>query len=214
MKYTKVIIALLVLLSTASLAEAQVVVSQTTASTARVHEKSGREKGWVIRPEFESGWGLNSGPLLVGINGTMAYQINPYFAFGGGLRYDYDIKYDQTNASWMPIFANARAYFCDRKWSPFFDIIAGFNIPIIKGARSYGPDIATEKAIGFTTGGTIGVQFKGFDLGFSGCIINVSRFSKGYHLVGGIEEYSYYEYNNIDMSYTISIAYNFQLSKK
>ena len=56
MKKARIIIVILVLLGAASLAEAQIVVSQTTASTTRFHEKSGREKGVVIRPEGSVGF--------------------------------------------------------------------------------------------------------------------------------------------------------------
>lgn len=205
MKKTKLLIALLVLLGAASLAEAQIVVSSTNASTTRIVPRSGREKGFVIRPEIEAGWGIYELPLLVGITGTASYQINPYFAFGGGLGYEYDyVFYDEMSPypSWMPIFVNARAYFCDRKWSPFLDLKIGYNIPITKGLDDYGERDWSLETYGFTIGGTIGVQYKCFDYGITGRTLKVFR------------DNDYFPNDDMNLgSVTISVAYNFQFKK-
>ena len=89
MKKARIIIVILVLLGAASLAEAQIVVSQTTASTTRFHEKSGREKGLVIRPEILATHDVNHPEgNLINFHATVAYQFNPYYSIGGGLGVD------------------------------------------------------------------------------------------------------------------------------
>lgn len=217
MKKSRIIIALLVLLGAASLAEAQIVVSSTTASTHREKPKSGREKGWVIRPEVEFGTGshFDGG---VGIYGTAAYQLNSYFAFGGGLGYLYDFIYDDPRVTSrpqvIPVFANARAYFIDRKWSPFFDLKLGYLIPLssriyeIYDGYYY---IDTETIRGWYFDPTLGVQFKGFDFGIFARIYNLYRKWEHYDNDGN--------YNNgsehyLQGSFGVSAAYNFQLKKK
>lgn len=165
MKHARIIMAMLVLLVAASLAEAQIVVSSTTASTTHVKKerpKSGREKGWVIRPEIEFGSGYN-GRGNVGVMGTACYQINPYFSVGGGAGYLMEVYYtnkddrhqysgnrhfdfsgsfdfhflNESRPSSIPVFINARVYFMDRKWSPFLDVKLGYVVPIKKGVYSY-----------------------------------------------------------------------------
>ena len=145
--------ALLVLLGAASLAEAQIVVSSTTASTVTIKEKekSGREKGLAIRPEIGIGTGMLD--LEMACFGTVAYQFNPIIAVGGGAGLEYGFDLSRTT---LPIYANARVYFCDRKWSPFLDLNLLYSIPISQNS---------EFAAGFGWNGMIGVQFRKFDTG-------------------------------------------------
>ena len=192
MKHTIIIMAMLMLLGAASLAEAQIVVSSTTASTIR--EKSGREKGLVIRPDLGAGWGVAYGPLLVEINGTIAYQLNPYLAIGVGLGYDYD-RYGDNNLSFLPVFVNARAYFCDRKWSPFLDLKIRYVTNINK-VETYQYGYLSETYVkGLSYGGTLGVQYNNFDFGVSGYFLDVHKDMSGW-------------------AFTINVGYNFQLKKK
>lgn len=210
MKHARIIMAMLVLLGAASLAEAQIVVSSTTASTVR--PKSGREKGLVVRPELEFGHGyVNESHAVggVGIRGTVAYQINPYFAFGGGLGYLYDFPasdYVISTSQVLPIFANARAYFIDRKWSPFFDLQLGYLIPLSKQSQSMTYHTEIKYAQGLYLQPTLGVQFKGFDFGIFG-----SLFTVYYRQEGDNHHYEdHYQIGTIG----VSVAYNFQLKKK
>lgn len=142
MKKVRIIMVMLVLLGMASLADAQIVVSQTTASTTRIHEKSGREKGFVIRPEIAAGFGFWTG-VMYDLNCSFDYQFNPYFSVGAATG-----VYTPGDLVRFPLYANARAYFCDRLWSPFFDVKVG---------------LTTGK--GFRLNGTLGVQYKSFDVG-------------------------------------------------
>lgn len=217
MKKAKLLIALLVLLGAASVAEAQIVVSSTTASTYREKTLSGREKGLVIRPEVELGKGPQIN-MLFGINGTIVYQFNPYFAIGGGIGYDYQKNiYDkvESNASWMPIFFNARAYFCDRKWSPFFDVKIGYNIPVKEGVmkEDYGYRVHTtiENIQGFSIGGTLGVQYKGFDIGVTGHALNYLHIYENISQDGS--EHNTSTESWLSFAVTLSVAYNFQFNK-
>lgn len=69
MKKVSIIMIMLMLLGAASLAEAQIVVSQTTASTIRIYEKSEREKGFYVRPEGAFGFGFfHHNGMLINLN--------------------------------------------------------------------------------------------------------------------------------------------------
>ena len=234
MKKTRLILALALLFSLATLAEAQIVVTSTTASTTHVkkeHPKSGREKGFVLRPEIEYGSGF-MGKGSFGLRGVACYQFNPYWSVGGGLGYLIDF-YDRTmdhsvfvsRPSSIPVFANARVYFIDRKWSPFFDFKIGYMIPLVSGVERYDSTPVnastyyeswirrtdTDTMRGFLISPTLGVQFKGFDFG-----INVTWFNV-YHTR---EEHRHNDfegdvirtnYENRSLGYIgLTIAYNFQ----
>ena len=194
MKHTRIIIALSLLLSIASLAEAQIVVSQTTASTTRVHEKSGRKKGLVIRPEV----GISKDFYMV--DASVAYQFNPYLAFGGGLGFEYCTRdiYESMGALMtgerysmmsLPIFANARVYFCNLKISPFFDIKAGYQIPLTESEVLFAAQVALK---GLFATAMLGAQFKNIDLGVSLAYFEAT----GY-------------YTSVE-TIIVSLAYNFQ----
>ena len=229
MKRTLLII--MMLFGLAALTEAQIVVTSTTASTKHVKKerpKSGREKGLVIRPEFEYGSGF-AGYGNIGINAFVGYQFNPYFAVGGSCGFLLDIYYKGPNShhsnseytfineqrpSSIPLYANARVYFIDRKWSPFLDLKLGYLIPIRDGKYSYektyyysgtiGHGKVTETMLGFTFGGTLGVQFKGFDLGITAQSLKI-------HHVDNYDQHSYVVDENQHLGYFgISIAYNIQ----
>ena len=215
MKKARIIMALLVLLGAASLAEAQIVVSSTTASTTRIQPKISREKGLVIRPAIDLGLVSYKGPII-GINGTLDYQFNAYFAIGGGFGYDYDFY--SGGMSWIPLFANARVYFCERQWSPFFELNVGYDIPItnsIEENTSWGTyenyeDLRTFQIENFFIGGILGIQYNGFDFGIA------VRYLNGFHTFeryvnGSLLQYD--ETGDPGVSISINFGYNFQLSK-
>lgn len=78
------------------------------------------------------------------ING---YQINPYFSlgFGTGLRYYFDV-----DAAVIPVFADFRANFLEKKVSPYLSIGIGYSFDATDGFNS----------IGFLLNPTVGVSFK------------------------------------------------------
>ena len=200
MKHARIIIALLMLLGASSLAEAQIVVSSTTASTTRLHEKSGREKGWVISPEV----GISKKFYMANV--TAAYQFNPYLSIGGGIGLEYrnDNLYlfdsigmmssgERYSLMSLPIYANTRVYFCDRKLSPFLDLKAGYQIPVTESDVLYAAQEALE---GLFAIAMLGVQYKNIDLGVDLAYFN----AKGY-------------YPSLE-TILVSLAYNFQFKKK
>ena len=216
MKNTRIIMALLMLLGAVSLAEAQIVVSQTTASTTRIHEKSGRKKGVVIRPEIALGFGncrsrVDYGEYemdfygktnLISLYCNFDYQFNPYFTLGAGtglLTSTYtDYSYDggTFRGFSLPLYANARAYFCDRKWSPFFDIKIGYNIPLKRSPNSL-------DGVHLTC--MLGLQFKRFDIGL------FASWLKGSFLVSiNTNDFLQKSGNKV---FGIDVAYNIQLKK-
>lgn len=193
MKKTGIIIVLALLFGLTTLAEAQIVVTSTTASTIHLEKNnSGREQGFVVRPEFGIGLGYAARPFLVDINGTIVYQFNPFFSIGGGLGYDYnDLPNEGCSMAFMPLFINARAYFCDKTWSPFFDLKIRSVIPLTKHVGYYYGSYFETYPEGISYTGTLGVQHKYLDLGLTGGYLDIHKD------LGG-------------MILTFSIAYNFQ----
>lgn len=128
-------------LSFATISKAQTLITSTSASTTIIEEeeeptRSGRVKGLVLRPETCIGYGSRG--FVTGLEGTLAYQFNPYISLGGG--YGWDVC-NGLNSVW---FANFRVYFCDRRVSPFYDL-----------------------KLGKKTSSTFGLQVKGFDFSWS-----------------------------------------------
>lgn len=207
MKNARIIMAMLMLLGAATLVEAQIVVSSTTASTVRQRPKSGREKGLVLRPDIE--YGVGAVEFGMGINCTADYQFNPIFSVGGGIGCNYEFYWAEcvSKPISMPIFANARLYFCDRKWSPFFDLKLGYYIPIVKGERVVSYYNYSHTVYGFSIGGTIGIQYKNFEFGLSARTVKVHRaeFFSNY-----CNDYG----NSLSGMIRLTFAYNFQFKKK
>lgn len=171
MKKARNIIVLLMLLGAASLAEAQIMVSSTTASTQRIYEKSGREKGLVIRPELN----LGTCDFVDGIYGgsaTLVYQFSPYIeaGIGGGVTVNVSEMFlDRQYWSFLPVFGDFRTYFHDGKYSPYIDLKLGYYLhtghtyPSPDGyGTSYEPSLA-----GIMFRGSFGVQIKNYDLALS-----------------------------------------------
>lgn len=219
MKKARIIIALLVLLGAAPLAEAQIVVSQTTASTTKVYEKSGREKGWVIRPEVGITY-IEYSPegVFLSTQAIIGYQFNPYFTIGGGAGIDNTFcgsRYEAPIYSGIPVFLNARVYFLDRKFSPYFDLKTGYHFSINECVPHYHSDFGgrfyTYKMKGLLASGTIGMQYHYLDFGFTFYYFN--SFSTYYE--------NYIEYiqeldqrpDRPNVALMLSFAYNFQLKK-
>jgi len=203
---------LLVLLGAASLAEAQIVVSSTNASTTRTYEKSGRVKGLVIRPEILAT--QDSDPPsgnLINIHAIVAYQFNPYFSIGGGLGIDIlfcsSNHYKDFTLTSIPLYANAKAYFLDRKFSPYFDLKVGYHIPISEGSTYNGINshYNIDRMEGILTYGTLGVEYRHFDLGFT-----LGRYFVlyDYYDIGSDTLIGTGDYDHI--IFLLSLAYNFQ----
>lgn len=228
MKKTSIIIALLLLFGLTSLTEAQIVVTSTTASTTHVKKerpKSGREKGWLIRPELGVGYHvMENGGFMLDPSVTIAYQFNPYFSIGAGTgatlvkkhsKPMYDTCYDNGGMASIPVYGNLRVYFCDRTWSPFFDLRLGVNFPVKKYyedeqetiIHSY-HNITTVSTQGITFQGTLGVQYKNFDVGFTLGMFNY--YSSNEHFEDDHINSSY-QNDHGDLKLLISISYNFQL---
>jgi len=201
--------AMLMLLGAAPLAEAQIMVSSTTATTQRIYEKSGREKGWVLRPEASFGFGfIHKTGLLTHLNGTFNYQFNPYFSVGAGSGLNvFSVFRLDRNLVAVPLFVDFRAYFCDRAWSPFVDLKVGFNKSLNNVSYYsgyYWDDGVIYSLKGFLLDGTFGIQHKKFDFGVS---------------VGMFSDYAYDPWDDwhsrrMNMLLMGYVAYNIQLSKK
>ena len=144
MKKTRLLLMALVIMASASVSMAQTLVTSTQASTTVILPKSDRVKGLVIRPEVGAGLmrdGFSNLNFGFQMNGTIAYQFNPFVAIGGGIGLE---RYDGRN---FPMYGNFRAYFTDTKISPYLDIKIGMQNKKIMGSAM------------------LGFQYKCFDVG-------------------------------------------------
>lgn len=225
MKKIKILFTVLMLFAFVYKAEAQIVVTSTTASTEKTPKsKSIRQKGLVVRPEI--GIGLNEGGMQLNILGIANYQFNPYISLGGGTGLSYnnfDEDFGQHFFS-IPIYANIRGYFCDRKWSPYYDIKLGFNGTINqKDYYESGHYKYTEiNLTGFYADFGLGMQYKNYDFGIELYLypVNYDRFYKHFNY-DYATNISYYvcefqsSVKEFDLfSVCLKFAYNFQIKKK
>jgi hypothetical protein len=167
---------------------------------------SGRKEGLVIRPEIGVGI-TESDDICLDLSGTIGYAINSYFTFGAGLDYNHE-QYCEPSS--VAVFANSRAYFVDKKWSPFIDLKIGYNIPT--GKYDYGTEYSVRK--GFIMNTMIGIQWKSFDVGLNFNMYNENHqyWEYGYYWEGTSDELC--EGNSLRVAGTINVAYNFQFKKR
>ena len=88
------------------------------------------ESGYLVGVGY---YGMDRFKLNI-ING---YQINPYFSlgFGTGLRYYYYL--DATTTA-IPVFADFRVNFLDRKFSPYLSLGVGYSFRLTGGFEGLG----------------------------------------------------------------------------
>lgn len=149
MKKLRLVLLTMVMLSFATISMAQTLITSTQASTKVILPKSGRVKGFVIRPEIGLGTDFDFELLWINWGGTIAYQFNPRISIGGGICWDFE---DYTFRS---SFVNLRAYLTDTYCSPYIDIKAG---PTKNTYKDYWDFMASAM---------LGIQCKGFDYGIS-----------------------------------------------
>lgn len=229
MKFIKLLLPAILLFAFVCTTEAQIVVTSTSASTEKTPKtKSIRQKGLVVRPEI--GIGLNtSAKMQLNILGIANYQFNPYISLGGGagLGLSSNNFFGQHFFS-IPIFANIRGYFCDRKWSPYYDIKLGFNGTINQKDYIYYDNYKYTdiNLTGFYADFGLGMQYKNYDFGIELYLypLNYNKFYNefyyDYDYATGTST-SYYEWTFSEsekefdsFSVCLKFAYNFQIKKK
>lgn len=177
----KALLFLFVWFAFVTVTEAQTLISSTTAYTEVIKpeaSKSGRVRGLVIRPEV--GLGAYSKGFVACANGTLSFQFNPYFSLGGGYGLDVLGGYGIRSS----LYGNLRAYFCDRHWSPYYDL-----------------------RLGTKSSSTLGLQVNGIDFSVSASLIFVRYYNYD-------EYYYYNSNHRLYFMTTFNIAYNIQLGKK
>lgn len=221
MKFIKLLLPAILLFAFVCTTEAQIVVTSTSASTEKTPKtKSIRQKGLVVRPEI--GIGLNTAweTMQLNILGIANYQFNPYISLGGGTGLssnNFDKKFGQLFFS-IPIYANIRGYFCNRKWSPYYDIKLGFNGTINQKDYIYydNKKYTDINVTGFYADFGLGMQYKNYDFGIELYLypLNYDHFyNKSYFATyewifsGSEKEFDYF-------SFGLKFAYNFQIKKK
>ena len=225
MKFIKLLLPAILLFAFVCTTEAQIVVTSTTASTEKTPKtKSIRQKGLVVRPEI--GIGLNrSERMQPNILGIANYQFNPYISLGGGtgLIYTNFERFGQHFFS-IPIYANIRGYFCNRKWSPYYDIKLGFYGTINQKDSFFDHDYEKYTDInltGFYADFGLGMQYKNYDFGIELYLypLNYDYFHNDFYYDYATST-SYYEWNfygsekEFYFSFGLKFAYNFQIKKK
>ena len=93
----------------------------------------------------------------------------------------------------LPIYANARLYFCDRKLSPFLDLKVGYQIPVVESNVLYAAQEALE---GLFAIAMLGAQYKNIDFGVALAYFNAIGYDQSLETI------------------LVSFAYNFQFKKK
>ena len=175
----------------------------------RYRPRPNRKSGILIRPECSLGVLVGGGYGMkntVSVN----YQFNPYFVLGGGLslsgtqllylnKYPGDLPNETTGyynngsslisygsdeglslSASMPLFFNARIYFCDRNWSPFVDLKLGYSFALKDGYvrnrlykyddTDHSDDLVFKKTYntkGFLADITLGMKYKIFSFGIT-----------------------------------------------
>ncbi len=96
-------------------------------------------RGWV-----ETGGAIGLGEYGSGVfsfSTSHGYQFNPYFFLGAGIGVDCHFDWETV---FMPIFANARAYFIDGKISPFMDVKIGYSPVDDSGLFYFTPSVGVS----------------------------------------------------------------------
>ena len=204
---TKLLIVLLALFGLTALSDAQEV------------SRSGREKGFVIRPEIgiTSGWESKSNQLFgYFLQGSFVYNFNANFNAGigtGAHYYEWNHVGEKDDIFSLPIYANIRIYFCNKKVSPFFDFKIGYNIPLSEG-KVIGEEPESVyhnvcmKIKGLYGLLSLGLQVKKIDVGMSIGWTKGVNYYKGNVNLDSVEEYPRWYFMPV-----FSIAYNFQFKQ-
>ncbi|NLE03354.1 MAG: hypothetical protein GX638_00940 [Crenarchaeota archaeon] len=238
MKFIKLLLPAILLFAFVCTTEAQIVVTSTTASTEKIpeppKEKSLRQKGLVVRPEIGIGLNMIGEEMEPNILGIANYQFNPYISLGGGTGLIYTgLIYTNFGRNFsqhffsIPIYANIRGYFCNRKWSPYYDIKLGFNGTINQkdsiidyGSSNY--KYTDINLTGFCADFGLGMQYKNYDFGIELYLhpLNYDYFYKRFYYDHATNT-NYYEWifsRSEEEFYSFSVclkfAYNFQIKKK
>ncbi len=97
-----------------------------------IEESNPRTKGYRGRVEAGEITDVIYGELksAISISTSHGYQFSPYFFLGAGIGLDYHFG---ESIAYMPIFANARGYFEDKKIAPFVDVKIGCSLINGKG---------------------------------------------------------------------------------
>ena len=108
-----------------------------------------KSKGLNPRVKGYRGWVETGGAVGLGTFGdgvftfstSHGYQFSPYFFLGAGIGVDYHFGWETV---FMPIFANARAYFIDGKISPFMDVKIGYSPVDDSGLFYFTPSVGVS----------------------------------------------------------------------
>ena len=212
------------ILGLSSIAEAQIIVNSTQAST--IKEKSSRQKGLVLRTDIGAGFLYGPNVYSINLSGNIGYQFNPFITLGGGL----GIEYLEDGSLAIPFYFDVKGYFSNRVWSPYYNIKLGYSANIYYPLYSptttanayvglYGVEYGYEyKLEGTYIAIALGLNYKNFDFGIELSFMGSTDYYCQYY-------YYYDQYSSItttDKSYNdyittglkLKFGYNFPLYKK
>ena len=134
-------------------------------ASGKSYNRTGLQSGYKGIVELGPGFAWFDGFKLNIING---YQINPYFSlgFGTGLRYYNNYKYGQWDAVLIPLFADFRANFINKKVSPYLSLGVGYSYDATDDFSQTGAGILLNTIIGVSFKVSEKSALNGYDRGY------------------------------------------------
>lgn len=176
-----------------------------------------RQKGLVIRPEIGIGVS-DERRLYCNALCNVLYQFNPYISLGGGTGLNFS-RGNELSLFSVPIYANVRGYFCNRKWSPYYDIKLGYNITgnKVDFEETNNSRYDNWRYRGFYADFGFGLQYKNYDFGIEVNLYKLKYDEYKYNYWESVLSYQWEferKRSEILISFCLKFAYNFQVTKK
>jgi hypothetical protein len=84
-----------------------------------------KDHGFSVIPEVAALVPSNTYDYAINFNMIAGYQVNAHFFVGGGVALD-----AYSGDIYVPVFADARYFFLDKKFTPYAFIDAGYGLPV------------------------------------------------------------------------------------
>ena len=156
------------------------------ASQGKGGNASGSSSGYrgIVETGYQFGVG-DYGMSRLKLNVINGYQFNPYFSMGLGVGLRY---YTEDEQALIPLFADFRVHFMDKKVSPYFSLGAGYSFNPGDGFAGAGFFLNPAIGVNFKPSAKIGIHV-GVDYEMQR--MNFLRYSYSYS--SGYSHYNYYE---------------------
>ncbi|NDV80560.1 porin family protein [Bacteroides sp. 51] len=126
------------------------------------------DMGYTFADEYED---------RIEMSTSHGYQFNNYLFVGGGIAYHY-YHDDETDLYTMPIFANFRANFMNKKVTPFTDVRVGYSVGDLEGGYAYVGLGARFKLVNkMALNLTLGFSYQEYEYGYYDDVTDTSGFN-------------------------------------